>query len=388
MVKRHILIYATRIEGGDLMNLQHVVKALLKTQHRLTLAMDLRTDEVMTILKQESPELLMSTTQLNAFGTDGRFLGGTEPNAISNLLHQTNADTVLVNMMDTFISDLLRRAALGLDPPKELKGRLGGHYSRPKWFSQKFRGFNSWLKYRGFARLSKEGWFDSLLVPNEYETKDLQRTFPNTNFVFMPEPGQQPTVSREVSRRHFGLPEDALVLLNYGVGHRRKGLHLVTKALRRIDSPNLFLFSAGRHTKNRDALAEVMALEEIGRAKVIDRYITEDEEAMCFRGCDFVLAPYLSHYGSSNVLALAVRSGRPVVASDYHLIGQRVRDRNLGILFRNRSVDDLEDKLRKLNESPGNPVTHFSDSLAAYAKELTVDAFHMSVQEAFPNRPS
>ena len=106
---------------------------------------------------------------------------------------------------------------------------------------------------------------------------------------------------------------------------------------------------------------------------------------MCFRGCDFVLTPYLSHYGSSNVLALAARAGRPVLSSDFDLIGRRVRERHLGILFRDQSVDDLESKLRELSERSGDPVAPFAGNLAAYAEELTVEAFHASVQTAFPN---
>ena len=385
MAESHILIYAPWIEGGDLMNLRHVAKGLMDLNHSLTLAIDGRTDEVQRILHKEDPDLLANTHQLNAYAANGKFRGGSEPNAIRKLLLESGADTVFVNMLDTFISSTLRRAALGIDPPAELKGTLGGHYSRLKWFAPEYAGPNSWLKRRGFARLSAAGWFGSLLVPNEYDTADLQQAFPETHFVFMPEPGQKPVVSRAEARRHFNLPDDAIVLLNYGVGHRRKGLHLVTEAMRRVDSPRLFLLTAGRHTKNQSARDEARKLEKQGRALVLDRYITEDEEAMCFRGCDFVLTPYLSHYGSSNVLALAVRAGRPVLSSDFHLIGRRVRERNLGILFRDRSVYDLETKLRDLSTCSGDPVAPFAESLAAYAGELTVEAFHASVQTAFPN---
>ena len=385
MAESHILLFVSRIEGGDLMNLQHVAEGLLKINHRLTLAIDMRTDEVREILQRESPTLLAETEQVNAYGPDGKFRGGSEMQALRETYVESGANKVFINMVDTFISGMLRWAALGMNPPIELKGKLGGHYSRPKWFPPEFASFNNWLKKKGFARLSREGWFGSLLIPNEYYMEDLQRDYPNTHFVFMPEPGQRPTISREEARRHFGLPEDAIVLLNYGVGHRRKGLHLVTEALQRVDSPRLFLFSAGRHNKNLKARDEALVMEKQGRAKVIDRYITEEEEAMCYRACDFVLAPYLSHFGSSNVLALAVRAGRPMLASEYDLIGQRVRKRKLGILFRDRSVDDLTDKLRKISQITGDPIVPYADDLAVYSEELTVESFHAAVQAAFPN---
>ena len=123
----------------------------------------------------------------------------------------------------------------------------------------------------------------------------------------------------------------------------------------------------------------------MGRAKVIDRYITEEEESICYRACDFVLAPYLSHFCSSNVLALAVLAGRPMVASDYDLIGRRVRDRKLGILFRDRSVNDLTAKLSNLSKINGAPTEPYTVALARYAEELTVESYRTALQTAFPN---
>ena len=51
MADSHILLFVSRIEGGDLMNLQYVAEGLLKINHRLTLAIDMRTDEVREILQ-------------------------------------------------------------------------------------------------------------------------------------------------------------------------------------------------------------------------------------------------------------------------------------------------------------------------------------------------
>ena len=385
MADSHILFFEPRNEGHHLMSLHHVAEGLLEAGHQLTLAIDLRTDDARNILFRKNPTLISSTEQTNAYGPDGQFRSGSEIQALRDIFLESEADTAFIDSLDGFISKLLRRAALGMDPPIELKGHLGGIYNHPKWFPPEFSSLNNWLKKKGFARLSREGWFGSLLILSEYYIDGLQRDYPDTDFVFLPEPGQRPKGSRQDARNYFGLPDDAIVLLNYGVGHRRKGLHLVTEAMKRIDSPRLFLFSAGRHNKDLATRDEAIELEKLGRAKVIDRYITEEEEALCYLACDFVLAPYLSHYCSSNVLALAVLAGRPTIASDYDLIGRRVKDRKLGVQFRDRSVDDLTEKLWEIAQITGDPVKPYAANLAAYAEELTVESYRAALQNAFPN---
>lgn len=388
MAESHILLFEPRNEGHHLMSLHHVAEGLMKIGHQLTLAIDLRTNEAQEVLQRKNPALLAETNQVNAYAGDGKFRGGSELKALSKVFMESGADKTFVDSLDGFISSMLRWSALGINPPSELKGKLGGIYNHPQWFPPEFASFNNWLKKKGFAKLSREGWFSSLLILSEYYVEDLGKDYPETNFVFLPEPGQRSSISQEQARRHFDLPKDAIILLNYGVGHRRKGLHLVTEALRRIDSPSLFLFSAGRHNKDLKTRDEAIALEKQGRAKVIDRYITEKEEAVCYRACDFVLAPYLSHYCSSNVLALAVLAGRPILASNYDLIGRRVRDRKLGILFQDRSVDDLTAKLHEISTITGDPVAPYADHLAIYAEELTVESYRSALQNAFPNGSS
>ena len=388
MINSHILLFEPRNEGHHLMSLHHVAESLLEINHRLTLAFDLRTDEAREVLRRKNPALLSETEQVNAYGANGRYRAGSEINALAEVFVESGANTAFVDSLDGFLSATLRRAAFGIHPPRELKGQLGGIYNHPKWFPKEYAGINSWLKQRGFTRLSREGWFGPLLILSEYYAADLPPLFPDTQFKFLPEPGQRPTLSQAAARKHFDLPDDRIILLNYGVGHRRKGLHLVTEALRRFDSSKLFLLCAGRQNKDLKTLEETLALENLGRAKVLNRYITEEEESICYRACDFVLAPYLSHFCSSNVLALAVLAGRPMLASDFDLIGRRVRDRQLGILFQDRSVDDLTEKLRTLSTATGDPIAPYAAALDRYAQELSIESYRTAIQTVFPNGAS
>ena len=366
------------------MFLHHVVEGLLEANYRLTLAIDLRTETARKILREKNPDLLTETSQLNTYEKSGNYRKGSEINALADVFVESGAGTTFVNSLDGFASAILRRATLGANPPAELKGRLGGIYERPRWFSEALGGFNNWLKQRGFARLSRNGWFTNILLLNEFFAKDMPRQFPDTQFGFLPTTGPRVTIPQEEARRHLDLPSDAIILLNYGVGHRRKGLHLVTQALNKINSPRLFLLCAGKQNRDSATLEETLHLEKQGRAKVLNRYITEEEEGLCFRASDFILAPYLSHFGNSNILAQAVLAGRPVLASDYDLIGRRVRERQLGILFKDQSIADLTSKLKTL--STANPSAHesYTEALDHYAQELSIESFRTALQTVFP----
>lgn len=384
MTGRHLLFFEPRTEGHHLMFLQHVVEGLLESNRQITLAIDLRTDNAKAILSEKNPSLLSETRQINAYSKSRLFREGSELAALATCFEESEADSTFVNSLDGFASSLLRRAAIGLRPPNILRGRLGGIYERPRWYSTKFNSLNQIIKSIGFNRLSKGNWFDQICLLNEFFAEDMSRDFPNTSFQFLPTPGPRITIPKKEARTHLGVPEDALVLLNYGVGHRRKGLHLVTAALESIRSSKLYLLCAGKQNHDPNTLQATLRLEEEGHAKVINRYITEAEESLCFRASDYVLAPYLSHFGNSNILAQAVLAGRPVIASDFDLIGQRVRTKKLGILFKDQSLSDLITKLRQIDAAPHAAKDSYNSAIEKYAEELSIESFQIALHTAYP----
>jgi len=82
-------------------------------------------------------------------------------------------------------------------------------------------------------------------------------------------------------------------------------------------------------------------LEARGQARVLNRYLTPEEEELCFAAADVVLLPYQGHFGSSAVLSRAAAAGKVVIASNEGLIARRVTDHDLGALFESGQVKDL-----------------------------------------------
>ena len=187
----------------------------------------------------------------------------------------------------------------------------------------------------------------------------------------------RPTVSQEQARARLGLPAGKTIFLHFGVANPRKGLTDAIRAWEQLsDESDAVLFRAGL-TLN-DEVRLLAPLMDRGRALLRNERIPDAEVDLCFRACDWVLMPYRQHEGSSGLLSAAAASCRPVIASDYSVIGKRVRAANLGLLFPHLSVDGLANTVRTALRTP---VQSYADSLQAYAASHDIEHFTNAIRE-------
>ena len=73
-----------------------------------------------------------------------------------------------------------------------------------------------------------------------------------------------------------------------------------------------------------------------------------------FRASDFVVLPYRKFGGSSSIFVHAMHHGKPVLATDYGMLGRQVRSLECGRLFQ---PDDRADFLRQLDQLITNKPT-------------------------------
>ncbi len=77
----------------------------------------------------------------------------------------------------------------------------------------------------------------------------------------------------------------------------------------------------------------------------------------------------------------AAAAQRPVVASDYGVVGRRVRSQTLGLLHENGSPKALAEAVTRAVDTP---ISRFSQALDAYADANTLLSFSESVRAAWP----
>lgn len=376
----HILIFEPRVEGHHLSWLHYITEDLLSTGFKLTLAVDDR-PKAKKYIKEEFSALTQKVGIIPVFDKAGKFRGGSKLKTIAACLKESGAQDVFLPNLDEIASDCLRFAALGIYPPDILKGRLSGVYHRPRSLANPTWPLSNLIKTIGFRRLSRNSWFRNIWLVDEYLVKTLKNQYAGLIFRFMPDPGCGDFSHRKKdARKALGIPLDKFVFLNYGIPARRKGLHLAVRAM--LDVPpesRLFLLCAGRIKRDPEVLKGLEKLGEHGLAHVMDRYISDLEEKLCFCASDVVLLPYIKHFGSSAILSRATAAGKMVIASDEGLIGKRVRNNNLGWVFPSENSGKLRKAMVNAAVLSESDMALFQKSALCYARSCSREAFRMSL---------
>lgn len=369
-----ILIYEPRIVGHRLTWLRYTTEDFLASGYTIGWAVDLHS-KTRQILEEQLVPLFPEVPLVSVFNEKGGWRGGSKIQSLDECREITRAKQVFLNEFDEIASSLLRRAAIGIDPPASLKGRLSGVYFRPRFLTDPLWPPGNFIKAAGFDRLRTRGWFRHIYLVDEYLIPTLKEN--RGPFHFLPDPwsGDFSCPSAD-ARKALDIPADKVVFLFYGTADRRKGLHLVVDAMEKPASdPRIFLLCAGAMNHDRDLLERIDRLEKGGSAKMINRYLSESEERFSFCSADVVLLPYIRHYGSSGVLSRAAAAGKMVIASDEGLLAKRIREHRLGFLFQTEDVPALRQRLIEAVLLDHEGRRHFRTASLRYAAACSREAF-------------
>jgi glycosyltransferase involved in cell wall biosynthesis len=376
---RHVLIYEPRTVGHHPIWLNYVTEDLLAGGFQLTLAVD-RRPAPWRVLEEHLGPLLSQVKMVAVHLPSGVLKGDGKSGTVARCLEESGAGEVFLNCFDEIASHMLRWAALGRLPARLLQGRLSGVYLRPRHL-EKTWNWNTLLKGVGFRRLLRRNWFRKLLLCDEYLHAQWQGRPDAACLGWLCDPWSGAfSHAPEECRARLGVPPERRVFLQYGTGSRRKGLHLVVEAmLAGPENPVDFLLCVGHQPEDREVRAGLGRLAAQGRAQCIDRYVSAAEEEWCFCAADLVLLPYLGHYGSSGVLSRAAAAGKPVITSDEGLLGRRVRDHQLGLLFRPGDAAELKVAMKTAAGLSAAAISGFRNAGLAYARTCSRDAFRRTL---------
>jgi glycosyltransferase involved in cell wall biosynthesis len=381
-----VLIYEPRVEGHHVGFLKLVTEVLFDANYKLSLVIDRRPKSLQRIQK-ELGDLLERVTLLDACDDNGQPATGSKIATIASHRDRVGADIVFLPNFDEIASSMLRRAAFGIMPPSTLRGRLSGIYHRPQFLSIGGFSINRLLKRWGFENLLRGSWISHLLLFDSYGRAEYLKKRQAPLFdLAVPFPDDF-TEDRARARRDMELPLDRRIFLFYGGAYPRKGLPLAIDAMLALprDAP-AFLLCAGESSKGPDVERKLATLVEQGRARVIDRYVSADEERSLFSASDVVLLPYRRHFAASSVLARAVGAERPVIASDEAIVGRLVRDHGLGRLAPSGDVNAWRDAMAGLIDAAPADLARWRAAARSLAPRWSRAAFRDSLIKSFNSR--
>jgi len=383
----HILIFEPRIKGHHLKWLRYITEDFITAGFKLTLGVDWR-PEPRKLICNELSNQIEKIKIISVFNKAGKWRQGSKLRALADCFSDCGAQEVFVNNLDDIVSHCLRIASIGMFPPKVLQGKVSGVYFRPRFLLNPFWPPGNFIKTVGFNRFLKRHWFKNIYLMDEYLFSSIQDQPTDQSFHFLPDPWSGDfSYSKNQARETLNIPLDKFVFLNYGIGDKRKGLHLAIYAmLEASPESRLFLLCAGQVSKNSYIRNGLKKLENLGRAKVMNRYISDVEEALCFCAADAVLLPYLNHFGSSGVLSLAAGTGKMVISSDDGLVGKRVLKHKLGLLFSSGDTKALRKSMIQAASLSPSDRGQFQNSATEYAMSCNREAFRQALLAPFLNR--
>jgi glycosyltransferase involved in cell wall biosynthesis len=386
--QRSVMIYEPSVDGHHVGWLRFITEDLLGAGFFLTLALDTR-PAPMKRIEGQMADLLPQVKIISAIAEKSDEEKITSPAHVAACLKKSGASLAFLANFNDLASTLLRRAAFGLLPDENLRGRIGGIYFRPLFLNASALSPNQALKKLGFARLVKNGWLNPLLMIDPRLCELAQKKFPGAPIHLLADPYPENfSADREASRTQFNLPPEKFIFLFYGGGYKRKGLHLAVEAMLKISKPNkAFLLCAGLQPKNEQLARDLETLRVQRRAEIVNRYVSAEEEKQLFAACDAVLLPYIRHLDGSGVLSRAAGAGKPAIASDEYLIGHVVRQYKMGLLFKSGNVPELKKMIERAASTNADEISRWQDGARAYAKNCSRDAFRSalvnSVEAAF-----
>ena len=302
---------------------------------------------------------------------------------MARLLHTavpaTRPDRILITYLDHAL--VAATAVSACAPVSGILFRPSFHYaalgSRPDG------GMRAWLAQtakRELLRLALRR-MDRVFTPDETAVEPMRRLSRRGTPVALPE-----ALDRSVAPRRPAFL-DALdparrVLLCIGALDSRKGVGVTLDAVARLPravQARVALVLAGQLASlERDgflATVERLRRETPLHILVEDRYLDEAEIQPTVEAADLVLVPYQRHVGSSGILIRAAAAGRPVLASDYGLVGAHVRRHRLGAAVDAVSPDALATAIVEDIGGTGASARFDAGSAHAFADGNTSEAF-------------
>lgn len=186
------------------------------------------------------------------------------------------------------------------------------------------------------------------------------------------------SLDQSSARTQLNLPENKVIILHAGTSRREKGLKDLCLAIERLGSKQkkgLFLYRIGQVDSADRPWLQALIKKKL--ACSVERYVSEDELLAAYAACDWVVLPYRDQAESSGILVHAAAHQRPVLVSDFGLIGDWTRRFELGLTFKHKSISDLCLKLGGLSKTEMGTFPGLND----FAQLHTTARFHTTIIE-------
>lgn len=255
------------------------------------------------------------------------------------------ASHILVMYFDTYQLPL----ALGMSPPCP----VSGIYFRPTFHYSSFADYKPTRKEKIqqrweqllLTRVLHHIKFRNLFSLDPFAGKFINNLPQWSQVIHLPDPVRIEATSNselvtkvEHCKTSLGVEPSRKVFLLFGALTGRKGVYQVLDAVPHLSSDLCQTLSlvlvGGADPQNREQIeTKARQICQSQPIQIIRHYefVPEQDVQTYFHLADLVLAPYQRHVGMSGILILAAAAQKPVLSSNYGLMGELVRRYQLGL---------------------------------------------------------
>lgn len=292
---------------------------------------------------------------------------------INRYIKQLKADHCFLTAIDPF--QLL--LALGLNPSCS----ISGIYLRPSFHYQNFEGYVSSWKERIksirqkqiLLRVLQHSKVSHILCLDPYAVEAFQSNLNGSKMQVLPDPVpkfvQDHSESIEDLRREtLKIEPERCVFLLFGSIDRRKGIHQILAAIQQLPpeaARKLCLLIVGKVASTERTFVETELRKiQAQQVQVIidDQYVSELKVKQYFELSDVVLATYQKHIGMSGILLIAAALKKPVLCTNYGLMGELTRQYELGVTVDASCSNAIAQSMMRFLSSYPSPILHLTKS--------------------------
>lgn len=260
--------------------------------------------------------------------------------------------------------------ALGTKP----SCRFSGIYFKPTLHYSQFPNYS--LTWKSHVQQRRE----KLLLKRSLQNPQLQILFTLDPFaikpinqlssqrkaIYLPDPVSIPKETgwhASQLRETLGIESGRKVFLLFGALTKRKGIDQLLEAIRLLPSSlceTLCLAFIGQaNAKDKSRLqSQIATVRQLKPVQIIEHYefVSEQQVPAYFQMADVVLAIYQQHVGMSGILLLAAAAQKPVLSSDYGLMGEITRRYRLGLVVDSTQPKEIVKGLTRFLLASCNPL--------------------------------